>query len=743
MTRIYVQSRGISQDYQWNETNFDNNTQKQKTVDYPPLVKNFKDLLDSRTPSLLLARCENKLLLLVADIPSQRRDYMSRIIRNSVAWIGEEQDEQILRALAVRGLQSLLGEDYSFQEEINNAVKSDREKGFTIEINGLEVNNLAQEIQVKSESSLPSEIAKRKIAKIGDKRINELINELKEHKLPQHNGALVVVTGNKAQSALEEASVWRGVSKLVNSEDWIEVQPELEEASVWKGVSKLVKSEDWIEIASSLKKKLGKTLKIQLLNTSRLEIILLISVLGIAAIIILSRILENSSPNISGIPPNTVAVNTAYNFIPIAEDKDGDTLEFSIENQPNWLSFDEKTGKLSGTPTEDDIVTTPNIVITVSDGKKKDSLDSFSIAVKTTPVINGAPPTIVTVGTPYIFTPIAEDKDGDTLEFSIENQPKWLTFNQGTGKLSGTPNNNDIGTAPNIVISVSDGNKTDILDNFSITVNPETRPTISGAPPTIVTVGTPYIFTPIAEYPNGDTLEFSIENPPKWLNFDKKTGKLSGTPTEDDIGTTPNIIISVSDGNKTDSLDSFSIAVKTTPVISGAPPTIVTVGTPYIFTPIVQDPDGDTLEFSIENQPKWLTFNQGTGKLSGTPNNNDIGTAPNIVISVSDGNKTDILDNFSITVNPETRPTISGAPPTIVTVGTPYIFTPIAEDPNGDTLEFSIENPPKWLDFNETTGKLSGTPTEDDISTTPNIVIRVSDGKETISLPPFTVTVNP
>ena len=127
MERIYVQSRGISQDYdyQWKEINFDNNTQD--IVDCPLLVKSFKHLLDSKAPSLLLARSEKKLLLLIT-IPSQRRDYMNRIIRNSVVWIGKEQDEQILKALAVRGLKSLIGEDYSFQEEINNAVKSDRYK---------------------------------------------------------------------------------------------------------------------------------------------------------------------------------------------------------------------------------------------------------------------------------------------------------------------------------------------------------------------------------------------------------------------------------------------------------------------------------------------------------------------------------------------------------------------------------------------------------------------------------------
>ncbi len=538
MKRIYVQSRGISQDYdyQWKEISFDKNTQE--VVDYPPFVKSFQeDFLDSKAPSLLLARSDKKLLLLITDIPSQRKDYRERTIRNSVAWIGAAQEEQILRTLAVRGLQSILGEDYSFPEEINNAVKSDANKGFIVNGEALQAEILAQDFQLEDKSqNLPPRI-EYKIAKKGEQRVNELINELKKHELPQHNGALVVVTGNKAQSAFEEALVWRGLSKLVKSEDWIEIQLDS-------------------------KKNFGNNSKIEPPEISIRPRILLI-ILGVVVIIILISIPKNSSPEISGNPPNTVAVNTAYNFIPTAEDKDGDTLKFSIENKPEWLNFDKKTGKLSGTPTEDDIGTTPNVVISVSDGNKTDILDKFSITVNpdTRPTISGAPPTIVTVGTPYIFTPIAEDKDGDTLEFSIENQPKWLTFNQGTGKLSGTPNNNDIGTTPNIVISVSDGNKTDILDNFSITVNPDTRPTISGAPPTIVTVGTLYIFTPIAEDPNGDTLEFSIENPPKWLDFNETTGKLSGTPNNNDIGTTPNIVISVSDGKETISLPPFTLTV--------------------------------------------------------------------------------------------------------------------------------------------------------------------------------------
>ena len=56
-------------------------------------------------------------------------------------------------------------------------------------------------------------------------------------------------------------------------------------------------------------------------------------------------------------------------------------------------------------------------------------------------------------------------------------------------------------------------------------------------------------------------------------------------------------------------------------------------------------------------------------------------------------------------------------------------------------MAFQIENKPVWATFNTVTGRLSGTPTTDDEGTHPDIVIRVSDGTATASLPAFSITV--
>ncbi|EIJ36380.1 putative Ig domain-containing protein [Thiothrix nivea] len=71
------------------------------------------------------------------------------------------------------------------------------------------------------------------------------------------------------------------------------------------------------------------------------------------------------------------------------------------------------------------------------------------------------------------------------------------------------------------------------------------------------------------------------------------------------------------------------------PVIGGSPSTQVKINTPYTFTPVVTDADGDGLTFSIANRPSWAVFNSATGTLSGTPN--VLGATGNITITVSDG----------------------------------------------------------------------------------------------------------
>ncbi len=390
----------------------------------------------------------------------------------------------------------------------------------------------------------------------------------------------------------------------------------------------------------------------------------------------------NQAPTISGTPAAQVAAGTAYQFTPAATDVDGDSLTFSITGRPAWLTFNQATGGLSGTPTNSNAGSYSNIIIQVSDGQATASLPAFSItvtvpSVNSPPAISGTPSVSALVGAAYSFTPSAFDADGNTLTFNVTGRPGWANFNAQTGALTGTPG--AAGTFSNIVISVSDGQATATLPAFSITVTaPQVNraPTISGTPAPTVNVGQAYAFTPTASDLDGNPLTFSITGRPNWLTFNTTTGRLSGTPASGNVGIHGNIVIAVSDGQATVSLPTFSITVvqpNRAPTISGTPPSSVNINTQYSFTPTASDPDGNPISFTVSGLPAWANLTTSTGRISGTPGAGDVGNYTGIRITVTDGSLSSVLGPFSIAVQAVSlgSVTLSWTPPTQNDDGTP------------------------------------------------------------------------
>ena len=116
------------------------------------------------------------------------------------------------------------------------------------------------------------------------------------------------------------------------------------------------------------------------------------------------------------------------------------------------------------------------------------------------------------------------------------------------------------------------------------------------------------------------------------------------------------------------------------------------------------------------------------------------------MISVTDGTETVSLPAFSIEVDAapvnNVPPVISGTPAGSETANDGYSFQPAASDADGDPLPFTISNQPGWASFSPSSGHLSGIPADNDVMTYSGIVISVTDGTETVSLPAFSITVN-
>ncbi len=227
-------------------------------------------------------------------------------------------------------------------------------------------------------------------------------------------------------------------------------------------------------------------------------------------------------PTIGGTPPTQAVVGQHYSFVPHASDPEGDRLIFWIQSRPAWITFNWRTGAITGTPGAGNVGVYRNIVMGVSDAPDRARvkwLPAFDLTVTSggtsggtsgrtsgstsgstssssqnrRPVMSGTPPTSVVVGQTYSFQPTARDPDSDTLTFWIQHRPAWATIDRTTGRLYGTPDGGDVGTYADIVISATDGRRNAPLPAFSIAVVPVATgsATLSWTPPTTRTDGSP------------------------------------------------------------------------------------------------------------------------------------------------------------------------------------------------------------------------------------------------------------
>ncbi|MBB1295643.1 Ig-like domain-containing protein, partial [Pseudoalteromonas sp. SR41-4] len=302
----------------------------------------------------------------------------------------------------------------------------------------------------------------------------------------------------------------------------------------------------------------------------------------------------------------------------LGSDVDGDRLTYTIVSQPTHgtatISGEQVTYQGSANYFGDD-----QFSYIANDGLLDSAPSTVSVTINSIndlPVITGVPSLAVNENDLYSFVPTATDNDGDNLSFSIKNKPSWLNFDTTTGELSGRPSNADVGSYAGITVSVTDGIASQSLTPFTLTVvNVNDAPTISGSPATSIAQDTGYSFTPIVSDIDNTSLSLTIANKPSWATFDSTSGTLSGIPTRDDVGLYSNILISVSDGQLSSTLNPFSIDV----TYVNAPPVAndmvmrVKEDNNLSVSAQVSDSDNDNLVIEVVTQPQFGSLTvQGT-----------------------------------------------------------------------------------------------------------------------------------
>ncbi|MEE3663101.1 tandem-95 repeat protein [Brenneria sp. g21c3] len=420
-----------------------------------------------------------------------------------------------------------------------------------------------------------------------------------------------------------------------------------------------------------------------------------------------------------------------------ASDVDGDALSYTVGEAPKngTLTLDAATGEYTYTPTAN-FNGSDSFTVTVDDGQGGTTVSTVDIGVT---AVNDAPVTAdQTVTTPE-DTPIsgairASDVDGDVLSYSVGEAPKngTLTLDAATGEYTYTPTANFNGN-DSFSVTVADGQGGTVSSTVSIGVT-----AVNDAPVTADQTLTTAEDTPIsgaisASDVDGDELSYTVGEAPKngTLVLDPATGAYTYTPTANFNGS-DSFAVTVADGNGGTTVSTVNIGVT---AVNDAPVTADQSLTTLEDTPVTgqvtaSDVDGDTLNYTVGEQPKngSLVLDAATGEYIYTPASNFNGS-DSFTVTVADGQGGTTVSTVNIGVT-----AVNDAPVTADQAITTAEDTPIsgaisASDVDGDTLSYTVGEAPKngTLTLDAATGAYTYTPTAN-FNGNDSFSVTVSDG---------------
>ncbi|WP_349409526.1 Ig-like domain-containing protein [Pseudalkalibacillus sp. SCS-8] len=386
----------------------------------------------------------------------------------------------------------------------------------------------------------------------------------------------------------------------------------------------------------------------------------------------------------------------------IGHDEDGDTLTYSKESEPaHGTAVLYADGTWSYTP-ETGYVGTDQFTVKVTDGKGGEAISTISINVLEP--VNQLP----TVDNYNVKTDhnmpvegkvIGHDEDGDTLTYSKESEPTHGTaILNADGTWSYTPNTGYVGT-DQFTVNVSDGkggeaistisinvlepvNELPVVDNYNIQT--ELNRSVEG-----VVKGTDPDGDPIFYKKGSDSVHGMVEV--------GEDGSWIYTPNTGYIGT-DSFTVELSDGrgglatstisinvmepvNQLPAVDNYNVETEQNVAVEGR-----VMG---------EDPDGDTVTYTIGTNPAHGKVSLNTdGTWSYTPEFDYIGY-DSFTVEVADGKGGVVISTISINVKELVNhaPTVGNYTET-TEEDTPLTGKVTGEDPDDDTLTYSMDHPP-------------------------------------------------
>lgn len=279
------------------------------------------------------------------------------------------------------------------------------------------------------------------------------------------------------------------------------------------------------------------------------------------------------------------------------------------------------------------------------------------------PSIESTPKTTAAISQPYKSKIVVYSTPYSTITTST--LPNWLTLSVapsngawGTGiygniaYLEGTPPASELNQAYTIMIMAGNGIGTNATQTFTLTVTDP--PVFTTTPPASITGPSLYTYTPAAIGTPNPTI--TCGQLPAWLAWNGTT--LSGTPASADIGTSPPITLTASNGLES-ATQTFTVDVlPVAPALSLSPPSFANPNVHYAGAVVASGFPEPTI--TLTNLPAWLSLN-GTNvtqsgstaqSIFGTPTATMLNQVFTFTATIDNGIGVPVVETITITVIP-------------------------------------------------------------------------------------------